>query len=127
MSGVATYLSHTGWYARVAAASCLESLARLECGQEDPSCGRVIGEEGCGGAAGGGDELTDELARGWVVLGDVRLSEVLERGALLLSRGDDVSEGRWLRRECWLFFSFLFYCGISLGRCLRLLPWSNNI
>lgn len=40
---------------------------------------------------GGGDELTDELAKGWVGLGDVRLPEVLERGALLLSRGEEVS------------------------------------
>lgn len=41
--------------------------------------------------SGGGDALTDELAKGWVGLGDVRLPEVLERGALLLSRGEDVS------------------------------------
>ena len=39
---------------------------------------------------GGGDALTGELAKGWVGLGDVRLPEVMERGALLLSRGEDV-------------------------------------
>lgn len=40
-----------------------------------------------------GDALTDELSRGWVGLGEVRLPEVLEHGALLLSRGDNVSHG----------------------------------
>ncbi|CAB1096073.1 unnamed protein product [Ectocarpus sp. CCAP 1310/34] len=85
VAGAATYLCHTAWYARVSAASCLESLARLEYGQEEPSRAAKAKEGG-----GGGDALTDELARGWVGLGDVRLAEVLERGALLLSHGEDV-------------------------------------
>lgn len=85
MAGAATYLCHTAWYARVSAASCLESLARLEYGQEEPSRAAITKKGGCGG-----DALTDELARGWVGLGDVRLAEVLERGALLLSHGEDV-------------------------------------
>ncbi|CAM9501831.1 unnamed protein product, partial [Ectocarpus sp. 8 AP-2014] len=84
VAGAATYLCHTAWYARVSAASCLESLARLEYGQEEPSRAAITKKGG-----GGGDALTDELARGWVGLGDVRLAEVLERGALLLSHGED--------------------------------------
>lgn len=90
--GAATYLSHTAWYARVAAASCLESLARLEYEQEEPPSSPSGTRK-----EGGGDTLTDELATGWVGLGDVRLAEVLERGALLLSHGDDVSDGRGRR------------------------------
>lgn len=86
MVGAATYLSHTAWYARVAAASCLESLARLEYEQEERPSSRS-GK----GKKGSGDTLTNELAKGWVGLGDVRLAEVLERGALLLSHGEDVS------------------------------------
>ncbi|CAM9732253.1 unnamed protein product, partial [Scytosiphon promiscuus] len=84
VSGAAAYLSHTAWYARVAAASCLESLARLEYALEQPSSSPSGKQE----EEGGGDSLTDELARGWVRLGDVRLAEVLERGALLLSHGE---------------------------------------
>ncbi|CAM9816122.1 unnamed protein product, partial [Ectocarpus sp. 12 AP-2014] len=84
VAGAATYLCHTAWYARVSAASCLESLARLEYGQEEPSRAAITKK-----GSGGGDALTDELARGWVGLGDVRLAEVLERGALLLSHGED--------------------------------------
>lgn len=34
VTGAAPYLSHTSWHARVAAAACLESLARLECGEQ---------------------------------------------------------------------------------------------
>ncbi|CAM9921081.1 unnamed protein product, partial [Ectocarpus fasciculatus] len=59
VAGAATYLCHTAWYARVSAASCLESLARLEYGQEEPS--RAATKKRGGG--GGGDVLTDELAR----------------------------------------------------------------
>lgn len=38
-----------------------------------------------------GAALTDKLSKGWVGLGDVRLDEVLGRGALLLSRAEIVS------------------------------------
>lgn len=101
LTGAAAYLSHTAWYARVAAASCLESLARLEYSKVEPALGQrkdtsggasgASGASGArGGGGGGGDALTNELAKGWVGLGDVRLDEVLERGALLLSHGEDV-------------------------------------
>lgn len=95
LTGAAAYLSHTAWYARVAAASCLESLARLEYSKGEPAPGQKKDSGGggggaSGGASRGGDALTDELAKGWVGLGDVRLDEVLERGALLLSHGEDV-------------------------------------
>ncbi|CAM9115468.1 unnamed protein product [Laminaria digitata] len=112
VTGAAPYLSHTAWYARVAAASCLESLARLEFGVAETAASEQAGgssvtntaERPAGGRgtlsapqpqskkasnSGGGDALTDELAKGWVGLGDVRLPEVLERGALLLSRGEE--------------------------------------
>lgn len=36
-------------------------------------------------------ELTDKLAKGWVGLEDVRLGDVLARGALLLSHAESVS------------------------------------
>ncbi|CAM9122963.1 unnamed protein product [Sphacelaria rigidula] len=75
--GAAPYLSHTAWYARVAAASCLESLARLECGETT--------REISGGERG--KIVAEKLARGWVSLEDVRLQQVLGRGVLLLSRG----------------------------------------
>lgn len=92
LAGAAAYLSHTAWYARVAAASCLESLARLECSKGEPAAGQKEDSGGGGGdGASGGDALTDELAKGWVGLGDVRLDEVLARGALLLSHGENVS------------------------------------
>ncbi len=106
MTGAAAYLSHTAWYARVAAAACLEGLARLEYGTvtEEPAEGQEKG-----GSGGGGDTLTNELARGWVGLGDVRLAEVLEKGALLLSHGEDVRNGLWW----WWPWPWSWFCACS--------------
>ena len=41
---------------------------------------------------GNSDDLTNKLARGWVGLQDVRLDDVLARGALLLSHAESVSK-----------------------------------
>lgn len=92
--GAAPYLSHTAWYARVAAASCLESLARLECvGPEMTVCNPSSSQPLLESTKSESLVTTEgKLARGWVSLGDLRLKQVLQRGVLLLSRGSQQDE-----------------------------------